>query len=101
MKYADVKDKIDNFFNNISPEELYELAIKSGFKQVPQRKKGCFEKFKESLDNITDEQFEALLNELEEEGEKSGCGMTVGEFLEKFITDYEDLEDIDNDDEEE
>ena len=72
MKYADVKDKIDNFFNNISSEELYELAVKSGFKQVPQRKKGCFEKFKESLDNITDEQFEALLNELEEEGEKSG-----------------------------
>lgn len=99
MKYADVKDKIDNFFNNISSEELYELAVKSGFKQVPQRKKGCFEKFKESLDNITDEQFEALLNELEEEGEKSGCGMTVGEFLEKFITDYEDLEDIDDDEE--
>lgn len=99
MKCADVKDRIDNFFNNISPEELYELAVKNGFKQVPQRKKGCFEKFKESLDNITDEQFEALLNELEEEGEKSGCGMTVGEFLEKFITDYEDLEDIDDDEE--
>ena len=99
MKYADVKDKIDEFFNNISSEELYELAVKNGFKQVPQRKKGCFEKFKESLDNITDEQFEALLNELEEEGEKSGCGMTVGEFLEKFITDYEDLEDIDDDEE--
>lgn len=97
MKYADVKDKIDEFFNNISSEELYELAVKNGFKQVPQRKKGCFEKFKESLDNITYEQFEALLNELEEEGEKSGCGMTVGEFLEKFITDYEDLEDIDDD----
>ena len=101
MNYADVKDKIDEFFNNISSEELYELAVKSGFEQVPQRKKGCFEKFKESLDNITDEQFEALLNELEEEGEKSGCGMTVGEFLEKFITNYDDLEDIDNDDEEE
>lgn len=99
MKCADVKDRIDNFFNNISPEELYELAVKNGFKQVPQRKKGCFEKFKESLDNITDEQFEALLNELEEKGEKSGCGMTVGEFLEKFITDYEDLEDIDDDEE--
>lgn len=99
MKYADVKDKIDEFFNNISSEELYELSVKNGFKQVPQRKKGCFEKFKESLDNITDEQFEALLNELEEEGEKSGCGMTVGEFLEKFITDYEDLEDIDDDEE--
>lgn len=99
MKYADVKDKIDNFFNNISPEELYELAVKSGFKQVPQRKKGCFEKFKESLDNITDEQFEALLNELEEEDEKSGCGMTVGEFLSKFITNYDDLEDIDDDEE--
>ena len=99
MKYADVKDKIDNFFNNISPEELYELAVKSGFKQVPQRKKGCFEKFKESLDNITDEQFEALLNELEEEGEKSGCGVTVGEFLSKFITNYDDLEDIDDEEE--
>ena len=62
--------------------------------------RNCFEKFKESLDNITDEQFEALLNELEEEGEKSGCGMTVVEFLEKFITNYDDLEDC-NDDEEE
>jgi hypothetical protein len=99
MKLEDVKDRIDDFFNNTTSEELYELAVKNGFKQVPQRKKGCFEKFKESLDNITDEQFEALLNELEEEGEKSGCGMTVGEFLEKFITDYEDLEDIDDDEE--
>ena len=99
MKLEDVKDRIDDFFNNTTSEELYELAVKNGFKQVPQRKKGCFEKFKESLANITDEQFEALLNELEEEGEKSGCGMTVGEFLEKFITDYEDLEDIDDDEE--
>lgn len=99
MKLEDVKDRIDDFFNNTTSEELYELAVKNGFKQVPQRKKACFEKFKESLDNITDEQFEALLNELEEEGEKSGCGMTVGEFLEKFITDYEDLEDIDDDEE--
>ena len=99
MKLEDVKDRIDDFFNNTTSEELYELAVKNGFKQVPQRKKGCFEKFKESLDNITDEQFEALLNELEEEGEKSGCGMTVGEFLEKIITDYEDLEDIDDDEE--
>ena len=46
MKYADVKDKIDEFFNNISPEELYELAIQSGFKQVPQRKRDSFERFK-------------------------------------------------------
>ena len=101
MKLEDVKDRIDDFFNNTTSEELYKLAVESGFKQVPQRKRTCFEKFKESLDNITDEQFEALLNELEEEGEKSGCGMTVGEFLEKFITNYDDLEDIDNDDEEE
>lgn len=100
MKLEDVKDKIDTFFDNITSEELYELSIKSGFKQVPRRKRNCFEKFKESLDNITDEQFEALLNELEEESEKSDCGMTVGEFLEKFITNYDDLEDY-NDAEEE
>lgn len=101
MKYADVKDRIDNFFNNISPEELYELAVKSGFKQVPQRKKGCFQLFKESLEKMTDEEFEAHLDELEEEGEKYDSGITIGEFLSKFITNYDDLEDIDNDDEEE
>lgn len=101
MKYADVKDKIDEFFNNISPEELYELAIKSGFKQVPQRKKGCFEKFKESLNNMTDKEFEAHLDEMEEEAEKYGNdGITIGEFLSKFITNYDDLEDYNNDEEE-
>ena len=101
MKLEDVKDRIDNFFESKTSEELYELAIKNGFKQVPQRKKSCFEKFKESLDNITDEQFEALLNELEEEGEKSGCGMTVGEFIEKFIGNHEQLEDNYDDNNEE
>lgn len=100
MKYADVKDKIDNFFNNISPEELYELAIKSGFKQVPQRKKGCFQLFKESLEKMTDEEFEAHLDELEEEGEKYDRGITIGEFLSKFIINYDDLEDNNNDEEE-
>ena len=101
MKYADVKDKIDEFFNNISSEELYELAIKSGFKQVPQRKKGCFQLFKESLENMTDEEFEAHLDELEEEGEKYDRGITVGEFIEKFITNHEQLEDNYDDNNEE
>nr|DAV67807.1 MAG TPA: hypothetical protein [Caudoviricetes sp.] len=85
MKYEDVKDKIDNYFKNKNSEELYELVIQSGFKQVINRKRDCFERFKESLNKMTDKQFEALLDELEEESENSGCGITVGEFLEKFI----------------
>ena len=101
MKYEDVKDKIDNYFKNINSEELYELAIQSGFKQVPKRKRGCFEKFKESLNNMTDGEFEAHLNEMQEEAEKYGNdGITIGEFLSKFITNYDDLEDYDDDKEE-
>lgn len=96
MKYEDVKDKIDNYFKNTSSEELYELAIQSGFKQVPNRKRGCFKKFKESLNKMTEEQFEALLDELEEEDEKCGDGITIGEFLSKLITNYDDLEDYEN-----
>ena len=92
MKYEDVKDKIDNYFKNVNSEELYELALKSGFKQVPKRKRGCFEKFKDSLSRMTEEQFEVLLDELEEEDEKYGGGITIGEFLSKFITDYDDEE---------
>ena len=102
MKYEDVKGKIEKLFDNISPEELYDLAIKSGFKQIPRKKKGCFQLFKESLNNMTDEEFEAHLDEMEEEAEKYGNnGITVGEFLSKFITNYDDLEDYENDDEEE
>ena len=92
MKLEDVKDRIDNFFESKTSEELYELGIQYGLKQVPQRRKDCFERFKESLEKLTDAQFEALLDEMEEEGEKSGCGITVGEFIEKFITNYDDLE---------
>lgn len=100
MKYVDVKDKIDEFFKNISPEELHDLAIESGFKQVPQRKKGCFQLFKESLEKMTEE-FEAHLEEMQEEAEKYGNdGITIGEFLSKFITNYDDLEDYDDDKEE-
>lgn len=101
MKYVDVKDKIDEFFKNISPEELYDLAIESGFKQVPQRKKGCFQLFKESLEKMTEEEFETHLEEMQEEAEKYGNdGITIGEFLSKFITNYDDLEDYDDDKEE-
>ena len=97
MKYADVKDKIDEFFKNISSEELYDLAIESGFKQVPQRKKGCFQLFKESLEKMTEEEFEAHLDEMQEEAEKYGNdGITIGEFLSKFITNHDDLEDYEN-----
>lgn len=104
MKYADVKDRIDEFFNNISPEELYDLAIESGFKQLPQRKKGCLQLFKKSLEKMTDEEFEAHLDEMEEDAEKYDRGITIGEFLSKFITNYDDLEDKEdykNDDKEE
>lgn len=35
MKLKDVKQKIDNYFDNICPEELYELAVsKYGFSEV-------------------------------------------------------------------
>lgn len=34
MKLADVKERIDNFFDNITPEELYELSLSYGFKEI-------------------------------------------------------------------
>lgn len=34
MKLADVKERIDNFFDNITPEELYNLALSCGFEEV-------------------------------------------------------------------
>jgi|GEM_PF-764769 hypothetical protein len=34
MKLADVKDKIEKYFNEIDPDELYEKALSYGFKEV-------------------------------------------------------------------
>ena len=34
MKLADVKERIDNFFDNITPEELSELSLSYGFKEI-------------------------------------------------------------------
>lgn len=35
MKLEDIKDKIDSFFDNITPEELYDMAVnKYGFKDI-------------------------------------------------------------------
>lgn len=34
MKLADVKERIDNFFDNITPEELYGLSLSYGFKEI-------------------------------------------------------------------
>ena len=34
MKLADVKERIDDFFDNITPEELYNLALSCGFEEV-------------------------------------------------------------------
>lgn len=34
MKLSDVKERIDNFFDNITPEELYKLSLRYGFKEV-------------------------------------------------------------------
>ncbi len=35
MKLEDVKDRIDNYFDNISAEELYELSVKKyGFRDA-------------------------------------------------------------------
>jgi hypothetical protein len=34
MKLADVKQKIEKYFNEIDPDELYEKALSYGFKEV-------------------------------------------------------------------
>lgn len=34
MKLSDVKEQIDNFFNKVDPDELYEMALFCGFKEV-------------------------------------------------------------------
>lgn len=39
MKYSDVKDKIKKYFEEIDPDELYDLAISCGFKQVDKKEK--------------------------------------------------------------
>lgn len=62
MKLEDVKDRIDNFFNNHTSEEIYELALKYGVKKVNPVKDEIFQRFKESLDNMSDEDFKQLLD---------------------------------------
>lgn len=37
MKYSDVKDKLKKYFEEIDPDELYDLAISCGFKQVDKK----------------------------------------------------------------
>ena len=39
MKYSDVKDKIKKYFEEVDPDELYDLAISCGFKQVNKKEK--------------------------------------------------------------
>lgn len=82
MKLEDVKDRIDNFFNNHTSEEIYELALKYGAKKVNPVKDEIFQRFKESLDNMSDEDFKKLLDEMENDSESKG--ITVGEFLSKI-----------------
>lgn len=79
MKLKDVKDKIENYFSNADPDNLYEKALRNGFKEV---KKTPLKLFEESLNKISDEDFSKLLDEMENDPE--GCGITIGEFVEKF-----------------
>ena len=83
MKLEDVKDRIDNFFDNHTSEEIYELALKYGAKKVNPVKDEIFQRFKESLDNMSDEDFEKLLDEMKNDSNGSN-GITVGEFLSKI-----------------
>ena len=50
MKYSDVKDKIKKYFEEIDPDELYDLAISCGFKQVDKKKEEL-----EEVNNFKDE----------------------------------------------
>jgi hypothetical protein len=34
MKLSDVKEQIDIFFNKVDPDDLYEMALSCGFKEV-------------------------------------------------------------------
>ena len=50
MKYSDVKDKIKKYFEEIDPDELYDLAISCGFKQVDKK-----EEVLEEINNFKNE----------------------------------------------
>lgn len=50
MKLADVKERIDKFFRETSSEELYDLAISCGFKQVDKKEEEL-----EEINNFKDE----------------------------------------------
>lgn len=50
MKYLDVKDKIKKYFEEIDPDELYDLAISCGFKQVDKKEEEL-----EEINNFKDE----------------------------------------------
>lgn len=82
MKLEDVKDRIDNFFDNHTSEEIYDLALKYGAKKINPVKDEIFQRFKESLDNMSDEDFKQLLDEME--NDENGDGITVDEFLSRY-----------------
>jgi hypothetical protein len=42
MKLADVKQKIEKYFNEIDPDELYEKALSYGFKEIDKEETDSF-----------------------------------------------------------
>ena len=52
MKYNDVKDKIKDYFEKIDPDELYDLAISCGFKQIDKKNNMKLEDVKEGIDDF-------------------------------------------------
>jgi hypothetical protein len=82
MKLKDVKERIINFFNMVDPDELYESALKHGMKEISKQKDEIYQNFKKSLDNMSDEEFKQLLDEME--NDPNGEGITVGEFFDRL-----------------
>jgi hypothetical protein len=82
MKLKDVRERIIKFFNLVDPDELYESALKHGMKEISKQKDEIYKNFKESLDNMSDEEFKQLLDEME--NDPNGEGITVGEFFDKL-----------------
>ena len=40
MELAELKDRIEKYFKEVDPDELYELALSCGFKQVEEETEG-------------------------------------------------------------